>query len=200
LTSDGFRPWEMPLVGFLILDRGTVAYVPGMNTSIRTLLVALFVALPAARLNASDEPDAPHAKIVRVVDGDTVKLILDGRQVTARIIGIDAPESVHPRKPVERFGKEAAEHLRQLADGKEVTIERQPGSKQDRYGRELVYLRLADDRDIGLTMIRDGYAFAYTKYPFARKEDYRQAEREARETKAGLWGDDSSVTTTWGPL
>jgi micrococcal nuclease len=177
-----------------------VAYVPGMNTSIRTLLVALFVALPADRLHASDEPDAPHAKIVRIVDGDTVKMLLDGRQVTARIIGIDAPESVHPRKPVERFGKEAAGHLRQLADGQIVTVERQPGSKQDRYGRELVYLRLADGRDIGLTMIHDGYAFAYTKYPFARKEDYRQAEREARETQTGLWGDDSSVTTTGGPL
>ena len=150
----------------------------------------------AATLAALSPParcqDAPKAtaKVVRVVDGDTVAIVLDDKQVTARIVGIDAPESVHPRKPVERFGKEAAKHLRELVAGQVVTVEREPGSKQDRYGRELVYLRLADGRDVGRLMIRDGFAHAYVKYPFGRMDDYREAEREAREAKAGLWGAD----------
>src|SRR5438874_4038526 len=50
---------------------------------------------------------SPPARVVRVVDGDTLVLSLDGRSTTVRLIGLDTPETVHPTKPVERFGREA---------------------------------------------------------------------------------------------
>lgn len=155
----------------------------------RPALALILAALPLACLAGGPPEASPSARVSRVVDGDTVVLALDGREVKARIVGIDAPESVDPRKPVERFGKEASAHLRELAGGKAVRVERDAsGQARDRYGRELVYLRLADGRDVGREMIRDGFAHAYVKYPFGRADDYRASEREAREAGRGLWG------------
>jgi micrococcal nuclease len=135
----------------------------------------------------------PTYRVARVVDGDTVVLTMEGRAVTVRLVGVDTPETVHPSKPVERFGKEASAFTRKLLAGKSVSIERDPGgSARDRYGRELAYLRL-DGTDVNREIIARGYGFAYTKYPFARREDYRTPEREAREAKRGLWADEAAA-------
>jgi micrococcal nuclease len=130
--------------------------------------------------------------MVRVVDGDTVVVLLDGRQATVRLIGIDTPETVHPSKPVERFGKEASAFLREMLDGKSVRLEYEPAARRvDKFGRTLAYLRtVPDDRLVNLAIVVGGYGHAYTEFPFTRMEEFRRAEREAREAKRGLWGDD----------
>lgn len=126
------------------------------------------------------------APVLRVVDGDTLVVLLDGKREKVRLLGLDAPESVHPQKPVERFGKEASAFTRKMLFGKDVTLE-YAGRKRDRYGRLLAYVWL-EGRLVNLEIIRAGYGFAPLKYPHPRMEEFRRAEREAREKGRGLWG------------
>lgn len=63
-----------------------------------------------------------------VVDGDTVIVELDGHPTTVRLISVDVPESIHPRKPVERFGRESSRFLPGLLDGRSVRLEAEPGT------------------------------------------------------------------------
>jgi len=117
---------------------------------------------------------------------------LDGRPTTIRLIGVDTPETVHPSKPVERHGKEASAFLRELVGGQSVRLEYEPAMKRlDLYGRTLAYLRtVPGDKLVNLAIVEGGYGHAYTTYPFTLMERFRRAERDARQAKRGLWGDD----------
>jgi len=77
--------------------------------------------------------------ISNVVDGDTVDVTIDGRKVRIRLLGIDTPETVHPRKPIEKFGKEASDYTKKTLEGKTVwlTFDFDP---IDIYGRRLAYI------------------------------------------------------------
>ena len=123
--------------------------------------------------------------VERIRDGDTI--VLEGGEVV-RLIGVDTPETVHPRKPVEHFGKEASEFTRSLTVGKRVSLESDPQTApKDRFGRTLAYVRLPDGRMLNLEIVRQGYGHAYVEHPFSRMEEFRAAEREAREAERGLW-------------
>lgn len=124
----------------------------------------------------------------RIVDGDTVKVQMNDSLATVRIIGIDTPETVHPNKPVECFGKEAAAFLRGLIDQKSILLIFEPDNDEDYYGRKLRYIEV-DNEDIGLKMISEGYAFSYKKYPHIRKATYDLAEQSAMKNSVGLWGE-----------
>lgn len=122
--------------------------------------------------------------VTRIVDGDT--LVLEGLG-TVRLIGVDTPETVDPRRPVEEFGKQSSAFLTGLTLGKTVRVEYDQ-TRKDRYGRTLAYLYLADGTFVNREIVRLGYGHAYTKYPFKFMEDFRAAAREAQEAKRGLWG------------
>jgi len=119
----------------------------------------------------------------RVIDGDTIVI---GETEKVRLIGIDTPEAVHPNKPVEYFGKEASAFTRKMVEGKQVRLE-YDWQRKDKYGRTLAYVYLEDGTFLNLEIIKQGYGFAYTKYPFKFLEEFRQAEKEARQNKIGLW-------------
>ena len=126
-------------------------------------------------------------QVTQIVDGDTFKVNLEGEIFTVRLIGIDTPETVDPRKPVECFGKEATAHLSTLIDGATIYLTKDKiGDTVDIYGRLLRYISLGGN-DIDAQMIKDGYAYAYTKYPFDRKDEYVQYQKEAEANKIGLW-------------
>jgi micrococcal nuclease len=93
---------------------------------------------------------------------------------------------VDPRRPVERFGKEAAAFTRSLAEGKQVRLEFDH-ERRDTYGRTLAYVYLPDGSLLNETIIREGYGFAYTRFPYQRMERFRELERQAREQGRGLW-------------
>lgn len=122
--------------------------------------------------------------VTRVIDGDTI--VLDGGE-RVRLIGVDTPESVDPRRPVQYFALEASEYTRRLLQGKAVRLEYDV-QRRDRYQRTLAYVFLGDGTLANEQIIRDGYGFAYVKYPFSRMESFRAAEREARQNGRGLWG------------
>jgi micrococcal nuclease len=132
-------------------------------------------------------PGAVAAPVVRVVDGDTIVVRLDGREQRVRYIGINTPESVDPRRAVQCFGREGAARNGELVGGKTVWLERDV-SETDQYGRLLRYVAV-DGRLVNAELVREGYARAVTYPPDVRYADYlRDLEREARAAGRGLWG------------
>ena len=119
----------------------------------------------------------------RVVDGDTIVVESIGK---VRLIGVDTPETVHPRKPVEYFGKEASNFTKKMVKGKKVRLEYDQ-QRKDKYNRTLAYVYLEDGTFLNAEIIKQGYGQAYTKYPFKYLDQFREYEKEARENKRGLW-------------
>lgn len=103
-------------------------------------------------------------------------------------MGIDAPESVAPGKPVECYAREASQKLKQLAEGRSIRIEYEYGkAKTDRYGRSLGYLFLPNGSMINALMIEAGAARFYGKYKFRFKNQFSEIELIARRERRGLW-------------
>ena len=143
-----------------------------------------------------------RAQVIDVVDGDTIRVDIDGVRVTVRYIGVDTPETVDPRTQAECFGAEAAARNRELVADKTVELERDV-SETDRFGRLLRYVYV-DGRMVNETLVREGYAVASTYPPDVRYQDrFLAAEREAREDQRGLWascgGADTPLPTATRP-
>jgi len=135
--------------------------------------------------------------VTKVTDGDTFKVNMNGTIETIRLVGIDTPESVDPRKPVECFGIEASNRAKELLVGKKVRLESDSASG-DRgiYGRLLRYVWLEDGTFFNKKMISDGYASEYTyKVPYKYQVEFKQAQTEARNAKRGLWADDACANS-----
>ena len=149
---------------------------------------------PTITSQAASRPSDPT--VVRVVDGDTVILRIDGRQERVRLIGLNTPESVDPRRPVECMGKEASAKATEiLTVGMPVRIEPDPTQDlRDRNGRLLLYLWTPDGVLFNEQMIWLGYASEYTfAAPYRFQSQFRAAEREAKTAKRGLWADNACV-------
>jgi micrococcal nuclease len=127
--------------------------------------------------------------VERVIDGDTL-LLRNAERV--RLIGVDTPETKHPNKPVEYFGREATAFTKRMVEGKQIRLEYDQANAhlghKDRYGRTLAYVFLKDGTLLNAEIIRQGYGHAYTAYPFERMAEFRRLENEARKQRQGLWG------------
>ena len=127
-------------------------------------------------------------KVVRVIDGDTVKIDYNGKPTNVRLIGVDTPETVHPNKPVEAYGKEASNFTKNLLLGESVCL-RFDIDQTDTYGRLLAYLyRAPDGLFVNLEIVRQGYGHAYTQFPFKHMELFRYYGNRARTAGKGLYG------------
>ncbi|MCF6092779.1 thermonuclease family protein [Microaerobacter geothermalis] len=140
--------------------------------------------------NYRDGPTIPEekvkVKVIRVVDGDT--FVIDGNQ-RVRLIGIDTPESVDPRRPVEFYGKEASQFSKKMLEGKEIYLVKGT-TPVDKYNRILAWVWLLDGTFVNGELVRQGYAQVYT---FKDNPEYAQyllnLQREAREAGRGLWSE-----------
>ena len=132
-----------------------------------------------------------------VVDGDTIKVYYQGKLTSVRIIGINTPETVDPRKEVECFGQEASTFLKQKLTGKTVTLVADPSqTDRDKYDRLLRYVYL-NGEDVGLSIIKNGYGYEYTyNMPYQKQSDYKAAQTEAEKAKRGLWADNACAKTS----
>jgi micrococcal nuclease len=128
-------------------------------------------------------------QVTDVVDGDTIDVDLGNEEVRLRLIGINTPESVDPRRPVECYGAEASNKAKELLGGQMVYLEPDPSQdERDRYGRLLRFVWLADGRLFNLEMIAQGYAYEYTyesKYKY--QAEFRAAQSQAQSQQLGLW-------------
>ena len=113
-------------------------------------------------------------RVLKVIDGDTIKIEYKGQTESVRLIGVDTPETVHPNKPVEFFGKEASAFTKNLLLGEDVYL-RFGNEDRGKYNRILAYVfRAPDGLFVNLEIVRQGYGKAYVKYPFL---DFGQNER-----------------------
>lgn len=144
---------------------------------------------PVALTHASTADTYP---VIKVVDGDTLAVEMNRTSVTLRLIGLDTPETVDPRKPVQCFGKEASSKAKELLTGKIVRLEMDPSQGTlDKYGRTLAYVFLPDGALFNQYMIAEGYGHEYTyNLPYKYQSEFKAAEKQAREEKKGLWADD----------
>jgi micrococcal nuclease len=135
--------------------------------------------------------------VVEVVDGDTIKVQMDGQIYTVRYIGIDTPETKHPDRPIEWMGPQATEANRKLVEGETVLLEKDV-SETDQYGRLLRYVFLPGGTFVIAELVRRGYAQAVSYPPDVAYQDrFRALQQEAREADRGLWG--PTPTPEWSP-
>jgi micrococcal nuclease len=139
--------------------------------------------------------------VAEVVDGDTLKVRMDARVETVRLIGVDTPEAVDPRRPVQCFGREASARARDLLSGKQVRVEQDPSQDtRDRFGRLLAYVWLEDGTFVNQALVAEGYAHEYTfAVPYRYQAEFKRAEREAREQRRGLWSPSTCAGNTKRP-
>ena len=126
--------------------------------------------------------------VVRFDDGDTVTVDMNGTQETIRFIGVDTPETHDPRKPVQCYGKIAADFTKGLIGNQSVRLQADPlDTNRDRYGRLLRYVYLTDGTLVQQKLITEGYGFAYTYFPFERAAEFSDYEQAAKVASKGLW-------------
>lgn len=148
--------------------------------------MAAIAVLPHSLHDAVQAGTNPYyVRVVKVYDGDTVSLFINGRKEKARLIGIDAPEL--RQRP---WGLKARKHLEELLNNSAWTVAVEfDAGQRDKYGRLLCYLRTSGGKMINLQMVKDGYAMLLTIPPNVKYVDaLRQAQHEARQQGLGIWG------------
>ena len=192
----GSNAKSLALFSFLIIIFGSGFLWFGLDNKISPSQspVPLVESSPSVRiLEASSTAalgiEGERAIVTEVVDGDTLKL---ENGSTVRFIGIDTPETKDPRRPVGCFGKEASNKTKELLSGKEIIMQKDV-SDTDKYKRLLryIYLPLEDGQTLFVNdyLVREGFAKVLTYPPDVKyNEQFREAEKQAREGKKGLWG------------
>ena len=131
-----------------------------------------------------------QVNVVRVADGDTITVKYNGVNTSVRLIGVDTPETVDPRKPVQCYGVEASNYTKSQLNKQTIYLEfDESQGVTDRYDRLLAFVRRADGSLFNYDLIANGYAFEYTYQgnPYRYQSEFLAAAREARENGRGLW-------------
>lgn len=139
---------------------------------------------------AGDISDRVLYPVEHVIDGDTLIVRAGADEVTIRLIGIDTPETVDPRKPVQCYGPEASAKAKELLASTSVYLEKDPlKGDYDKYGRVLAYVKLADGSSYNEYMLQNGFAHEYTYFKEAYKYQaaFKADEAAAKKAKMGLW-------------
>lgn len=134
-----------------------------------------------------------YFQVTKVVDGDTIEVSIDGVNEKIRLIGVDTPETVDPRKPVQCLGKEASNYSKSVLEGKSVKLEAdETQENRDRYKRLLRYAILDDGTNFNELLIEKGFAHEYTyDTPYKYQSEFKSAEEQARLNSIGLWSVDT---------
>lgn len=176
----------------------------------RKLLTNLIIAsaLVLASYQAVQRDDVPSVlpaatpgtyRVVNIEDGDTITVDMGGNHERVRLIGIDTPEILDPRKPVQCFARAASKFTKNLIGGNTVRLEADPlSANRDRYNRLLRYVYLPDGQLAQADIIRQGYGFAFVSFPFTKSEEFLNYQREAKEHNRGLWANCRPTPNKYG--
>ncbi|MBR8661197.1 thermonuclease family protein [Brevibacillus sp. NL20B1] len=131
-------------------------------------------------------PARIQAKVTEVVDGDTFKVTINGKEETVRMLLIDTPETKHPDKPVQPFGPEASKFTKELLTEKSVELEKDV-SERDKYGRLLAYVYV-NDQSVQEKLLEKGLARVAVYPPNVKNVDkYRDIQAKAQKAGVGIW-------------
>lgn len=174
----------LSLISLLIIILGVLLIWFGFKDNTVTTTKTVTISTSSAVIGVQGQ----NVKITKVIDGDTIQI--EGDQ-TVRLLGIDTPETVDPRRPVGCFGKEASRETKDLLESKEVILKKDV-SETDKYGRLLRYVYLPIDEGklfVNDYLIREGFAKMLTYPPDVKFSDQLlAAQTQAKEGKKGLWG------------
>ncbi len=176
-------------INFLILCAGFLFF------SISYPVSAATVPIPTPVVKAKPAPGT--YQVVKVIDGDTIDVQIGKKVERIRMIGMDTPETVDPRKPVQCFGKEASARTKELLLNKHVQLvaDATQGDK-DKYARPLRYVIL-DGLNFNKRLIAEGYAHEYTyNIPYKHQAVFKAAQKAAQAGKKGLWADKTCAGKT----
>ncbi|MBI4688026.1 MAG: thermonuclease family protein [Nitrospirae bacterium] len=167
--------------------------IPKIQTPLIVVSVLISALITVPFVSLSNAQSCDYYVVSRVIDGDTFE-ISDSRKI--RLIGIDTPETVDPREDVQWFGREASKKLKEWISDKKVCLKKDIDETKDtdKYGRLLRYV-WRDKFFVNAELVKQGYAFAYTAYPFQYMEDFRRYEKQARGNNRGLW--DKTKQEAW---
>ena len=135
------------------------------------------------------ELNGPY-KVVKVVDGDTLRVMIDGKETKVRFIGVNTPESVHNDESKNTDeGKQASDWLKELLDGEKVYLEYDV-DPEDKYGRTLAYVYLDDGETmVQRLLLEEGLATTTESFDNVKyKDEFKSLMKEAKANKAGFWG------------
>ena len=189
------------LVAIALLIGGAFAAGTKWNSKADISAAAAAAALDSSNASSTDEIaapiDAPSYKVLRIVDGDTITVEVDGKSQSVRLIGIDTPELNDSRTGVQCFAKEAAAQMTSLLSGKKVRLEKDDSQgERDKYKRLLAYVFREDGVFVNKALIAGGFAHEYTyDTPYKYQAQFTTAEQEAREGEKGLWSEEKCPTT-----
>jgi micrococcal nuclease len=137
--------------------------------------------------------------VLKADDGDTIVVDMNGTKETVRFIGVDTPETHDPRKAVQCYGKEASDHTKAALEGKQVRLEADPlDTNRDRYGRLLRYIYLPNGDLYQEELLNQGFALAYTAFPFQKANGFTKLEAAAKSANKGLWASCQIITESNG--
>ena len=159
----------------------------------KVVMIFLFFCLFITNLYA----ERVSVKFEACVDGDTIKVILDDKKTTVRFLAIDTPETVHPTKGEQPFGKEASNYTcNKVKNAKKLEIEYDEGStKTDKYNRALGWVFI-DDTLLQKDLVSLGYAkVAYLYGDYKYTDELKKEESIAKSKKLGVWSLEEETTT-----
>ncbi|QFR39658.1 PKD domain-containing protein [Candidatus Gracilibacteria bacterium 28_42_T64] len=164
------------------------------NTNIDTLFWDF--EMPSGYILNHDNGEFTEQKVMveRVVDGDTIVIkYQNGKTEKLRLVGVDTPETKHPKKEVQFYGKEASNFTKMMLEGKNIVIKQNVRNYRDKYGRLLgyVYLPGKEEKDIFFNklLIEKGYARAYLRFPFQYSVQFKKAQNKAKKQRIGIWSE-----------
>lgn len=177
------------------LTKKRISLIIGLMLLILSPLIVKYV----PKLPALQEFQPGLYPVAQFYDGDTIAVTMNGKQEKVRFIGVDTPETHDPRKVVQCYGMAASEFTKQFIGLQAVRLESDPqNTNRDRYNRLLRYVYLPNGTLVNAEIIKQGYGFAYTGFPFSKMEEFKQYQTDAMNQKKGLWNSCTPAKNQYG--